>query len=130
MNKRRGILEFLNMCNNNPNYNKKISNDERLSKLVEKLCEFFHEHYILKDIEEERETSHQLKYEMLYFEEENPNFEQIALAAGVASIYALKHHVRKYNESAFNYIKKKSEMNSIYKSLLTEYLRHEFSIRE
>ena len=84
----------------------------------------------MKDIEEERETSHQLKYEMLYFEEENPNFEQIALAAGVASIYALKHHVRKYNESAFNYIKKKSEMNSIYKSLLTEYLRHEFSIRE
>jgi len=128
MNKRKGILEFLNLCNNNTNYNQKISNNSQLSRLVEKLCEFFHEHFIMRDIEEERTTYHQLKYEMLYFEEDKPNFERIANEIGV-TIDTLKHHIRKYNHDAFVYIQNRGKSNFIYETLKIEFLRHEYSAR-
>jgi len=126
MNKRRGILEFLNLCNNDSSYCIAISGSENLRKLVEHLCDFFYDHFSLKDFEESRITNHQERYETLYSGQARLTYSEAALELYIPSGTTLKQWARKHNQAAYSYLEKRSESDILYKKLLIIYLQHEF----
>ena len=126
MNKRKGILEFLNTCNNDSSYCLEISCSEDISKLVEYLCVFFHDHFFLKDFEEGRTINHQERYETLYFGDMRLTYTEAALELYIPNGTTLKQWARKHNQAAYLYLEKRSETDRLYKDLLMIYLQHEF----
>ncbi len=123
---RKGILEFMRKCLSNKDYNKKVSGESEITKLIENLFTDLHKHYGFKDIEGAGKCKHQLRFELLYMRRNAMSFSEIAEET-MSDVQndTFKHHVRNYNKTALQYITEESNVNADYALLLSEYQKSE-----
>lgn len=121
---RKGILQFMRNCLSDPNYNKIISSNKRLIKLIKNLFSHFYIHYGLKDIEENGRCKHQLRFTLLYLEKNKMTFTEIADETLLnVTEDTFKHHVKKYNQTILKFITAESYVDANYAILLEEYFK-------
>jgi hypothetical protein len=121
MSKRKGILEFMKRCLRNPDYDKEIANDTKTIKSMKELILTLHGHYGFVDIEK-RQHNHQLSFFLLYINDDDLTFEEIAEKIFVG-MNGLKKRIRSYNKTALDFITAESMEKTEYIFLLERYKR-------
>lgn len=124
--KRKGILEFIKNCLNKPGYNKEIKENMNVMVLMETVRSDLHKHYGFIDIENYNsryDAHHQLRFYLLYIENNEITFEDIVEETFVSKVEKLKKHIKRYNDLALKFIIEESRINQDYALLLEEYLK-------
>jgi len=116
---RKGILQFMKNCKNNPSVNRDISSRENTINAISVLFSDLHKHYGFLDIE--KQSNHQRRFSLLYLEDNDFTFQSMADTTFVAH-ETFKEYVKFYNRTAFDYLKSKSGENSEYDFILSRYL--------
>ena len=123
--RRKGILEFIKRCLIDAEYNKKISNNARVIRIMKKLRKDLYVHYTFLDIEKGgKRCHHRLRFYLLYMDKNNPSFEEVANETYV-DIDTIKYYYRLYNKTVLKFVIEESNVNPDYAFLLREYRKSE-----
>ena len=123
MNKRKGILEFIKACLNNPGCNQEIAGRPSVVALIKRLCSDLYKHYGFVDIENGNRRNgshHQLRFFLLYIDKDAMSFESIAEETFI-SIGKFRKNVKRYNKLALRFVVEESAINSDYAFLLSAF---------
>jgi len=122
---RKGILQFMKNCIDDPDYNKAVSGNKRVMSLIEKLFDYLDFYYDFKDFDEiNKDNKHHKRFEFLYRKKSDMTFFEISEEMSLSTESdTFKYHVRNYNYAVFRYIRQKSKADPDYAFLLNEYCK-------
>jgi len=115
---RKGILQFIKNCLNDPNYNKKISDNLAVTVLMAALRSDMYKHYEILD--DEKYACHERRFFLLYIDDNGLTFEDMEKETFIGE-RGFKRWVRFYNKTALKIVMRKSILNPDYLFLLNEY---------